>query len=115
MHFKSIVATLAAATHLAVAAPGSTKEVEGSLMRLIKTSEEDPGQWMTQAEVDNLAKQSRRTKFIDITDIKVPLPFPQSLFHSVLIVTRMTMFSRFSPRHPQSGLSKPARSLIPQL
>ncbi|KAH8679326.1 leucyl aminopeptidase [Ilyonectria robusta] len=70
MHFKSAVAILAAVTHLAVAAPGSTKEVEGSLMRLIKTSEEDPGQWMTQAEVDNLTKQSRRTKFIDITDIQ---------------------------------------------
>lgn len=80
MHFKSVVAVLAAASHLAVAAPATTK-VEGSSMRLIKTSEEDPGQWMTQEQVDNLARQSRRTKFIDITDIQVRFPFPDHYYN----------------------------------
>ncbi|KAF7555029.1 hypothetical protein G7Z17_g2505 [Cylindrodendrum hubeiense] len=69
MHFKAAIAILAATSHLVAAAPAAGK-AEDTPKRLIKTSEEDPGQWFTQEQIDKLAQESRRTNFIDITDIQ---------------------------------------------
>lgn len=72
MHFNAVLAVLAATSHLAVAAPTDAK-LAVNPRRLIKTSEEDPGQWVTEEEKDELTSESKRTQFIDITDIQVLL------------------------------------------
>ncbi|KAH7141004.1 peptidase family M28 [Dactylonectria macrodidyma] len=69
MHFNAVLAILAATSHVAVAAPTDTK-LAVQPRRLIKTSEEDPGRWVTEEEKDELTSESKRTQFIDITDIK---------------------------------------------
>lgn len=66
---KATLALLAAAFPLALAAPltGSNSE-----LRLIKTSEDDVGQWVTEQEkFDRFT--SKNIGFIDITDIKVSM------------------------------------------
>ncbi|KAG8406797.1 hypothetical protein J3458_021126 [Metarhizium acridum] len=61
----ALMALLAAVPALAVPA-GLTRPTE---LRLIKTSESDPGQWVTeQEELDRFI--SKNIGFIDITDIK---------------------------------------------
>ncbi|CAL8142578.1 unnamed protein product [Orchesella dallaii] len=50
----------------------SSRAVEQEGKRLIKTSEEDPGQWMDENEISELIKAKKT--FIDITDFDLP-PF----------------------------------------
>jgi leucyl aminopeptidase len=73
MRFASVFSALVASSTLVVAAPPSIRE--GKLdagLRLIKTSEADPGIWVTE---DQKIEQyvSNNIPFIDITDIKVIL------------------------------------------
>lgn len=75
MFLKSCIAALVAASTLLVssAAPAAdgTMKTEPDL-RLIKTSEADPGTWVTEEE--KIEKYvSKKTKFIDITEITVSL------------------------------------------
>lgn len=71
MHFTSVFSVLIASSSLVVALPPSTKpfNIDGDL-RLIKTSEADPGVWVTEEQkiVDYVSKN---IGFIDITDITV--------------------------------------------
>ncbi|KFA69824.1 hypothetical protein S40285_02435 [Stachybotrys chlorohalonatus IBT 40285] len=62
MILSCAIAVLAASGQLAAAAPRDP-------VRLVKTSEEDPGQWVTEQEKWELFT-SRGVGFIDITDIK---------------------------------------------
>lgn len=70
MHLKAALAILAATCHLVAASPEEDIQVNKRL-RLIKTSEEDPGRWISEDEKDELVTASKRTAFIDITDIEV--------------------------------------------
>lgn len=73
MYVKShLVAVLATALSLHVAATpfDQSSAPRGSDLRLIKTSEEDPGTWVTEDE--KIEKYvAKNIGFIDITDIKV--------------------------------------------
>ncbi|KAH7308944.1 hypothetical protein B0I35DRAFT_379703 [Stachybotrys elegans] len=62
MLFPTVIAALAASGQLAAAAPQPG-------LRLVKTSEEDPGQWVTEEQKWELFK-SKGIGFIDVTDIK---------------------------------------------
>ena len=62
MSLKLIFASLAALAAQAIAAPLSE-------LRLVKTSEDDPGQWVTEADKWELFT-SKGIGFIDITNIK---------------------------------------------
>ena len=75
MHLQAALAILAATCHL-TAATAAPEDIQiNKPLRLIKTSEEDPGQWVTEEEKDALVTASHRTSFIDITDIEVSVPF----------------------------------------
>ena len=72
MNFKTCLAALLAAFSFAIAIPAidSHGKAEPTL-RLIKTSEADPGVWVT--EEDKISKyRAKKINFIDITDIKDP-------------------------------------------
>ena len=71
MRFSSTVLTvLAGSASIASAAPAEGKLTTG--LRLIKTSPQDPGTWVT--EEDKISKYTAKGKtFIDITDITVRL------------------------------------------
>lgn len=81
MLLKATLAVLAATCHLVAASPAAEDLQVNKRLRLIKFSEEDAGQWMTEDEVDQLATASKRTGFIDITDIEVRV-LPQQSQHS---------------------------------
>lgn len=72
MLFGTAIIALVASLEITWAAP--TSEAAGdSELRLVKTSEEDPGQWVTEAQKFELFT-SKNIGFIDITDIKVCRP-----------------------------------------
>jgi hypothetical protein len=72
MLFNAALVALLASFQIAAAVPvtedDATVQVNKAL-RLIKTSEEDPGQWVTDEQKDELVVQ--KINFIDITDIQV--------------------------------------------
>jgi leucyl aminopeptidase len=70
MHLQAALTILAATCHLASAAPAANDVKVDKHLRLIKTSPEDAGIWVTQDQIDKLAVASHRTSFIDITDIE---------------------------------------------
>ncbi|ROT41315.1 leucyl aminopeptidase [Sodiomyces alkalinus F11] len=73
MQLKSALALLAAAAQLASAvAVNDARPIESqsSQNRLIKTSEEDPGRWVSEDEKAELVKGGQRANFVDITDIQ---------------------------------------------
>ncbi|KFA71418.1 hypothetical protein S40288_04281 [Stachybotrys chartarum IBT 40288] len=71
MLFNAALVALLASFQIAAAVPvtedDATVQVNKAL-RLIKTSEEDPGQWVTDEQKDELVMQ--KINFIDITDIQ---------------------------------------------
>lgn len=71
MHFLHSFSILCALSSLAIALPTADNAVQrDSSLRLIKTSEQDPGVWVTDEE--KIATYvSKRIKFIDVTDITV--------------------------------------------
>jgi bacterial leucyl aminopeptidase len=73
MHLQAALAVLAAACQLVHASPAAEDLQVNKGLRLIKTSEEDPGQWVTEDEKDKLVVAGKYVGFIDITDIKVRL------------------------------------------
>lgn len=99
---KATVTLLAAACPLVLSAPltGSSSE-----LRLIKTSEQDAGQWVTEQEkFDRFT--AKNIGFIDITDVEVGVvQLCHRLSDSVIhIVTRTTKSCLFCLRHPQIPL-----------
>lgn len=70
MHLQATLTVLTATCHLATAGPAGAEIKVDKSLRLIKTSPEDAGTWMTQDQIDELAIASSRTLFIDITDIE---------------------------------------------
>lgn len=70
MRFINLLATAAASAALAAAAPAvdTPSPVETGL-RLVKTSEADPGSWVTEEDKDRLVADG--VGFFDITDIEV--------------------------------------------
>lgn len=79
MHASVALALLAAACPLALAAPAESAPDAASpdTLRLVKTSEQDPGQWVDEKDFwDRFTSQG--VNFVDITDIKVPPapPYP---------------------------------------
>lgn len=74
MHFSTAVVALVASLQITYAAP-SEKIVRESSLRLIKTSEDDPGQWVTEEEkYENFT--AKKIGFIDITEIRVNILEP---------------------------------------
>ncbi|KAK7432023.1 hypothetical protein QQZ08_001313 [Neonectria magnoliae] len=66
---RSTLLALLASSHLIHAAPAKHAEAQGDgSLRLIKTSEEDPGTWVTEEEKFDLYT-SKGIGFVDITDI----------------------------------------------
>lgn len=74
MHFSKLLPAVLASLSLVTAAPPAEGRVanDGSF-RLIKTSEADPGVWVTE-EQKIVEYVSNNIGFIDITDITVHLP-----------------------------------------
>lgn len=75
MHFSTYLAALAASSSVLVsAAPPNDALIKfDPELRLIKTSESDPGVWVTEDEkMTNYV--SKNINFVDITDIKVSTP-----------------------------------------
>ena len=72
MRFINGLAALLAASSLATAIPAPNAQVKPDPnLRLIKTSEADPGIWVT--EEDKISKyKAKKINFIDITDINDP-------------------------------------------
>ncbi|KAI4147413.1 MAG: hypothetical protein L6R39_003128, partial [Caloplaca ligustica] len=72
MHFITYLAAVAGLSGLITAIPTPDGQLETSPgLRLIKTSEKDPGVWVT--EEDKIAKyRAKKINFIDVTDIKDP-------------------------------------------
>lgn len=70
MRTNTALAVLAAFLHATHAAPANEKPQGGSELRLIKTSEQDPGQWVTDEEKFERFT-SKHIGFVDITDITV--------------------------------------------
>ena len=65
MQLKTYIPSLLAFSTLVLAAPPTTSKPQ---LRLIKTSEQDPGSWVT--EEDKISKfKAKHVHFIDITDI----------------------------------------------
>lgn len=70
MHFSSYIAAIAATSSVLVSAAAENTTPASQQLRLIKTSEADPGRWVTEAE--KLSKYVVKQRgFVDITDIKV--------------------------------------------
>ncbi|KAK2606298.1 hypothetical protein QQS21_003346 [Conoideocrella luteorostrata] len=65
---KGTLLALAAIVPFVTAAPASAHDASRAGLRLVKTSESDPGQWVTEQEKFDLFT-SKRVGFIDITDI----------------------------------------------
>jgi bacterial leucyl aminopeptidase len=70
MLFGTALVALATSLQFTSAAPAAEAASGDSELRLVKTSEEDPGQWVTEAQKFELFT-SKNIGFIDITDIKV--------------------------------------------
>lgn len=72
MALKLAVAALAATVQISSAAPSVERSADANTdLRLVKTSPEDPGQWVTEAQKFELFT-SRGIGFIDITNIDNP-------------------------------------------
>lgn len=71
MHLQKLVSLLAGSAYLAAAAPvAEGRDPLTTGLRLIKTSPEDPGVWVTEEE--KISEYTAKGKhFIDITDITV--------------------------------------------
>ena len=71
MHYVSVISALVASASLVTAVPATDKFVRPNTdLRLIKTSEADPGTWVTDDEkITNYV--AKKIGFIDITDITV--------------------------------------------
>lgn len=71
MHCLSVLSVLAASASWVTAVPATNKFVRPNTdLRLIKTSEADPGTWVTDDEkISNYV--SKNIGFIDVTDITV--------------------------------------------
>ena len=71
MYFSTIISAIIASSSLAAALPSTPTVVRADAeLRLIKTSEADPGVWVTEDQkIDDYV--SKKIKFIDITDITV--------------------------------------------
>ena len=67
-HHSALVALLVAAVPLTVAAPTAGEPYVSPRLRLIKTFEDDAGQWVTEEQKAALIKESERNHFIDVTD-----------------------------------------------
>lgn len=88
MHFITAIALLAASCPLAFAAPGQSavSNSDWQTLRLVKTSEADPGQWVD--ENDLFSKfTAKGVNFVDITDIKVSLIYMLDLTYPAYIDT----------------------------
>lgn len=70
MYLKTTLAVLAGAAQLASAVPAANDLHVDPLLRLVKTSAEDAGQWVTEEEKARLVKAGHRVNFIDITDVE---------------------------------------------
>ncbi|KAL8839749.1 MAG: hypothetical protein Q9170_001620 [Blastenia crenularia] len=72
MRFSGYLTALVGVLNLAKAIPAADSQANiKSILRLIKTSEADPGVWVT--EEDKISKyRAKNINFIDITDIKDP-------------------------------------------
>jgi hypothetical protein len=68
MHLSVVLALLAGSVSSVVAAPAAESQAANTGLRLIKTSPEDPGQWVTEEQKIRDYK-SKGTGFVDITDI----------------------------------------------
>lgn len=69
MHFNAALAILAASTAV-LAAPAADEIQVNPALRLIKTSEADPGTWVTEEQkIEDYVNKD--IGFIDITDITV--------------------------------------------
>ncbi len=77
MHLKTCITALAATLSLSRAIPTSNSQVKpDSSLRLVKTSEADPGIWVT--EEDKISKyRAKNINLIDITDIVDPQTLQQ--------------------------------------
>ncbi|OHE99992.1 peptidase family M28 [Colletotrichum orchidophilum] len=121
MRFSTTLAVAAVSCGLAAAAPASGEVQVNSDLRLIKTSEEDPGTWVT--EDDKFEKYtSKGIGFIDITDIsdkgvlsvlstapesgkqlasRQAVVYPNTLSH---VTEANSLISRVSNTNPQTWL-----------
>jgi len=70
MHVNAALAILAASCPLALAAPAESVPAGRTSLRLVKTSEKDPGQWVDEKDFWNKFI-SKNINFVDITDIEV--------------------------------------------
>jgi leucyl aminopeptidase len=70
MRTNTALAVFAACIQAIHAAPADAKPQGDAELRLVKTSEQDPGQWVTEEEKFERFT-SKSIGFIDITDIKV--------------------------------------------
>ncbi len=68
MRTNTAIAVLTAFLHATYAAPANAKPQGDGELRLIKTSEQDPGQWVTDDEKFERFT-SKHIGFVDITDI----------------------------------------------
>jgi hypothetical protein len=109
MHLQAALTVLAAACQLVHASPAAEDLQVNKGLRLIKTSEEDPGRWVTEDEKDKLVVAGKYVGFIDITDIKVRLRAWHQASTTDLSI-RMRMFSPSSPPRPTRRPSRPVRS-----
>ncbi|GJN71032.1 hypothetical protein PLIIFM63780_002377 [Purpureocillium lilacinum] len=69
MHVNAALAILAASCPLALAAPAESVPAGRTSLRLVKTSEKDPGQWVDEKDFWNKFI-SKNINFVDITDIE---------------------------------------------
>jgi hypothetical protein len=69
----SIAAVVALAATTVLTSPAAAPRDANPQLRLIKTSESDPGIWVTEAEKAQYRSRANRQGFIDITDINVGL------------------------------------------
>lgn len=69
MLFSTAIVALAASFQVTLAAPATESSNIEAGLRLIKTSPEDPGRWVSEEEKFELSEQ--RIGFVDITDIEV--------------------------------------------
>lgn len=71
MHLQATLVLFASAARFISAAPANdVRPIDFSEKRLIKTSEEDPGRWVSEDEKASLIKPGHRLNFIDITGIQ---------------------------------------------
>ncbi|KAL8935736.1 MAG: hypothetical protein Q9211_004534 [Gyalolechia sp. 1 TL-2023] len=125
MRFQSSLAALLSVASLATAIPAAEpQESSKAGLRLIKTSEADPGVWVS--EEDKISQyRAKHINFIDITDIKDPETLDRLTFtiaitalpteHSPALgsLTRLNPWHR--PTRPSSSHSSATPTLNPAL